>query len=96
MTQPGETDAYTVRDHVQALLSHMDTAIDWVIVDNNTFPPEVMARYLEYKSELVTYDPNLKVDYKVLRHDVVSVEDGLIRHDSDKIRASFEKVLELI
>lgn len=96
MTQPGETDHYTVSDHVNALLDHMESDFDMVVVDNNTFPSDVIQRYLENDSELVTHDFSLNVPYEVLRHDVVSVEEGLIRHDSEKIKKSFERILELI
>ena len=36
MTQPGETDNYN-GDHVNAILKHMMSPIDYVIVDNNNF-----------------------------------------------------------
>ncbi len=95
MTQPGETDNYSVNDHVDALLKHMAAAIDFVVVDNNEFSSEVLSPYLKKKSEWVLLEDKA-VPYKVLRHDVVSLENGLIRHDSNKIKKSFKKILELI
>lgn len=96
MTQPGETDEYTVSDHVFALEKHMDTKLDLVVMDNNIFPGEYIKKYLEKQSEIVTHDDTLDVSFKLLKHDVVSIEDGLIRHDHKKIKESFKKILERI
>ena len=96
MTQPGETDQYTVKDHVDALVDHMERDIDIVVMDNNRFPKDVIQKYLDKKSEIVLYHENETNPYLVLKHDVVSVSGDLIRHDSDKIKESFKQVLELI
>lgn len=96
MTQPGETDQYTVKDHVDALVDHMERDIDIVVMDNNRFPKDVIQKYLDKKSEIVLYHENETNPYLVLKHDVVSVSGDLIRHDSNKIKESFKQVLELI
>lgn len=95
MTQPGETDGYSVNDHADAILKHMGSPIDYVVCDNNEFTDLELMPYLAKESEWVHLEDK-PVSYKILKHDVVSYEDGLIRHDSDKIMKSFETILELI
>lgn len=96
MSQPGETDHYSVEDHVQALLDHMESDIDYVVVDNNKFSEKVIDKYSKKESHLVLLDKKIDHPYEIVEHDVVTVEDDLIRHDSDKIKNSFKKILEMI
>lgn len=96
MTQPGETDDYSGEDHVDALLRHMRCQIDYVIMDNNNFSDEILNRYLGESSTHVSFDEERNHDYKIIYDDIVSISNGLIRHDSDKIRENFEKLLEVI
>ncbi|MCE2402681.1 YvcK family protein [Candidatus Poribacteria bacterium] len=52
MTQPGETDGYAVTDHVNAILNHAKIPIDYVLVNNQPAPQEIMQGYV--RNELVS------------------------------------------
>ena len=52
MTQPGETDGYAVTDHVDAILDHAKIPIDYVLVNNQPAPKEIMQGYV--RNELVS------------------------------------------
>lgn len=52
MTQPGETDGYAVTDHVDAILDHAKIPIDYVLVNNQPAPKEIMQEYV--RKELVS------------------------------------------
>lgn len=52
MTQPGETDGYAVTDHVNAILDHAKIPIDYVLVNNQPAPKEIMQGYV--RNELVS------------------------------------------
>ncbi len=52
MTQPGETDGYAVTDHVNAILDHAKIPIDYVLVNNQPAPQEIMQGYV--RNELVS------------------------------------------
>ena len=52
MTQPGETDGYSVTDHVDAILDHAKIPIDYVLVNNQPAPQEIMQGYV--RNELVS------------------------------------------
>lgn len=46
MTQPGETDDYSVADHIQAIYNHDgEGLVDMVLVNDGDFPREILERY---------------------------------------------------
>ena len=48
MTQPGETEGYTVSDHVKALIEHVGkNVIDYVLVNNARPTREILKKYEE-------------------------------------------------
>ena len=88
MTQPGETDGYSVSDHIKALLKHSDEHIlDYCVVNNGELPGEVLKRYSQNNSLLVVNDrkkiENLGV--RVVEEDFSMIQDGVIRHDAEKL-----------
>ncbi|MDD5116889.1 MAG: YvcK family protein [Candidatus Omnitrophica bacterium] len=88
MTQPGETDNYSVSDHVRALSSHSwPRILDYCLVNNGEVPQEVLRRYSKQNSQLVVNDRK-KVEgmgYRVVEDDFTMIQDGVIRHDSEKL-----------
>ena len=46
MSQPGETDGYSVTNHVEAILAHAPRiSLDYVIVNNQPAPEKIIERY---------------------------------------------------
>lgn len=89
MTQPGETDNFGVSDHVNVLEKYIgkDT-INSVIVSNTVLPDEILRKYSsEEQKDLVKIDyENInKGNYEVLEDDLLTTNDGTIRHDSLKL-----------
>ncbi len=88
MTQPGETDGYSVSDHIKALLKHShEQILDYCVVNNGEVPSEVLKRYSQDSSTLVVNDrkkiENLGV--RVVEEDFSMIQDGVIRHDAEKL-----------
>lgn len=88
MTQPGETDGYSVCDHIKALLKHgHESILDYCVVNNGEVPAEVLKRYARDKSTLVAIDrkkiENLGV--RLVEEDFSMISDGVIRHDAEKL-----------
>ena len=55
MTQPGETDGYSVTDHVQAIYDHTDVPLDYIVVNSQPAPDELVKKYVQKElSELLT------------------------------------------
>src|ERR1700738_860315 len=93
-TQPGETDAFRVSDHLKAIESHLGTNIfDFVVVNSNnnfTLPPSAQAAGIRR----VVYDP-ATVSQRSIHAVLVDVVDTRIstHHDPDKLaRAIMKKI----
>ena len=89
MTQPGETDNFTVNDHVQTLEKYLgkDT-IDVVIATNTEVSNELLNKYAteEQKDPVrIDYENIIKENYELLEGDLLTTADGTIRHDSLKL-----------
>lgn len=88
MTQPGETDGYTVSDHISALVKHSHPRIlDYCLVNNGEVPADVLRRYSKDKSLLVVNDRKKAegLGYRVVEEDFSMIVDGVVRHDSEKL-----------
>ncbi|MHB8155388.1 MAG: gluconeogenesis factor YvcK family protein, partial [Candidatus Omnitrophota bacterium] len=88
MTQPGETDGYSVSDHIKTLLKHShERILDYCVVNNGEVPAEILKRYSQDNSFLVINDrkkiENLGV--RVVEEDFSMIQDGVIRHDPEKL-----------
>lgn len=93
MTQPGETDNFTLEDHVTALQKHsFPEAVDIVITHNNQAEAALLKKYEEMGSVPVR-PVQEDHEYQILYRDVLSFDDGLIRHDSEKIRDVLEEII---
>jgi len=47
MSEPGETDGYSVSDHVQAILNHANLNLDYVLVNKGIAPQEIIQQYVK-------------------------------------------------
>ncbi len=87
MTQPGETDDYTVSDHLQAVYNHVGKHLfDYVIVNDGEIPPQVQDFYAEKgaKPVQVDWDNVTGQGYKVIA-DTLVLFRRYLRHDADKL-----------
>ena len=89
MTQPGETDNYGVSDHVNAIEKYTgEDSIDVVIVSNNLLPKKLILKYAseEQKDQVIIDYDNMQLGkYEVIESDLLTTEDGTIKHDSIKL-----------
>ena len=89
MTQPGETDGYTVSDHLKALIRHagVEHLLDAVLVNNN-IPKDWSGKYKEKGQYPVKTDtPEIKkLGISICAKNLVDInKDGFIRHNSSKV-----------
>lgn len=95
VTQPGETDDYTVSDHIKVLNNYLGTKkIDTVIANNGTIPKEILEKYAteEQKDQVIFDEENLK-DVNVIADNYVTVENNVIRHQLAKLSLAIYKYL---
>ncbi len=96
MTEPGQTDNYTLSEHIKAINEHAGKGvIDYCIYDTGEIIPEFIRRYNMEGSELVEQDTSkAKVEGVSLMQRNLSFIDGeFIRHNPDAIGAS---IIQLI
>lgn len=84
MTQPGETDNYSVSDHIKAILEHSkhDNIIDTVLV-NDSLPKNLALKYKAADSFPVVLDSEKvkELDIKILTRRLIEENgEGLVRH----------------
>lgn len=89
MTQPGETDNYTVSDHLKALIQHAGSnkIVDAVLV-NDYLPENLASKYQEAGSYPVKLDaPEVKkLGIKIFAKKLIQdSREGLVRHSSTRV-----------
>jgi uncharacterized cofD-like protein len=93
MTQPGETSGYSAADHVKALADHCDGVLFPNILLNSRLPSTpILKKYDSESAQLVI--PDLErlraLQLNIMERDLLA-EDGVIRHDPDRLaRSVFE------
>ena len=89
VTQPGETDNYSVGDHVELLNKYLDAKkIDVVIASNTKIDKKIAKKYeTEEQKDLVKIDYGKinKLNVELIESDLIVVEDNTLRHNSIKL-----------
>jgi uncharacterized cofD-like protein len=96
MTQPGETDGFTAADHVEALAEHCDGILFPNILLNNAMPsPEILEKYSAENATVVDIDRERlrSLGLKLMERDLLA-QDGVIRHDPDRLAKAVLQFLE--
>lgn len=89
VTQPGETDGYSVGDHVKTLNRYLkNRRIEIVLANNSVIDPEVQERYLTTENKRIVpidYDRCDKLGLRVIADDIFTIdEEEKIRHNAMK------------
>lgn len=96
MTQPGETDGFTVSDHLKVLFDHSKQGIvDYCIVNNSKIPNAILDLYKEDGACDVKIDENEveKLNVKIIEKNLLNINGSLVRHNSNKLA---ETIIELV
>lgn len=100
MTQPGETDDFSVSDHVKLLNKYLGKhKIDVVIANSGIISNEIAKKYetLEQKDPVVfDYEEIKKENCDIINDNFVKITNNLIRHDVMKLSVQiFSYLLEM-
>ena len=96
MTEPGQTDNYSLSEHIKAINDHAGKGvIEYCIYDTGEIIPEYIRKYNLQGSELVEQDTSkVKVEgVSLIQRNLSQIENGYIRHNPDAIAAS---IIQLI
>lgn len=97
MTQPGETDGYSVEDHIRAIEKHAyEGCVDYTVINESEFPESVLKAYKNMGSAPVILKEE-EHNYKVIKRSMVTLDDiGRVRHDPAKVLSVVEEILDKI
>lgn len=94
MTEPGQTDDYSVSDHLNAIIEHCGNGVvDYCIYDTGEVIPEFIKRYNSEGQDLVEQDIDKVRGIKFLQRNLSMIANDHIRHDPNLVAAS---IIELI
>ena len=94
MTEPGQTDDYSVEDHIKAIIDHCgEGLIDYCIYDTGEIIPEFIKKYNFEGQDLVEQDIEKVKGIKFLQRNLSMISDEHIRHDPNLVASS---IIELI
>ena len=96
MTEPGQTDNYTLSDHIRAIHAHIGRGvIEYCLADTTDLIPEYVRRYNMEGSDIVELDGGKVTSQgiKLIKRDLACINSGLIRHDPNKVA---KIIMELI
>lgn len=96
MTEPGQTDNYTLSAHIKALQDHAGKGIvDYCIYDTGEIVPEFIRKYNQEGADIVEQDVSkAKAEgVKLLQRNLSCIDGEFIRHNPDAIASS---IIELI
>jgi uncharacterized cofD-like protein len=92
MTQPGETDGFTLADHIRALAGYVDVQrFDLLLVNSARPADSILAGYRSEAAEPVADDLANSSEYRfrIVREDLLGVADlagkTTVKHDPDKL-----------
>jgi uncharacterized cofD-like protein len=87
MTQPGETQHYSVADHVRAIYAHTGHRLfDCVVVNRTPVSGRLLRRYAAQRAEPVdpSFDELDKMGLKYVTGDIIQ-QEKMIRHDRSRL-----------
>ncbi len=96
MTEPGQTDSYSLSDHIKAIKEHVgEGIIQYCIYDNGDIVPEFIRKYNLEGQDLVEIDiSKAKAEgVNLMQRNISYVTEGFVRHNPDAIAAS---IIQLI
>jgi uncharacterized cofD-like protein len=95
MTQKGETDGYTLEDHVASIEEHAHIQIDTVIKADDEIPEELLVKYAAQDAHPVLLRDKTHL-YKVSHRKLLTFERDLVRHDPLKIQHLVQQLLKTL
>ena len=104
MTQPGQTDGFSVRDHVEEVERYLRLRLDHILINTSPIPTELLGHYRELGSEPVlnnldgdlraVTEPFLQEDsVETLRQHTRPDNVYFLYHDPDKLGSTLEGLI---
>lgn len=92
MTQAGETDGYSLEDHVSAIEKHANIKLDVVVAASDEIPLEILQRYIVEEAFPVPIKDKTH-DYQLIRRKLLNFDSKRVRHDPERIKSIVEEII---
>ena len=94
MSQPGETDGYSVEDHIRAIEKHsFMNSVDVAIVNESYIPKTILERYAKENSSPVRLKEAIH-SYAIIKRNLIKFDtQGRIRHDANAVKEIIEELI---
>jgi len=95
MGEPGETDGYSLEDHLAAIREHVGFDLfDYVLINRRPISPSIAAKYARQGSSPIppSRGGSLGSQTGLIARDLWEVSDGKLRHDPRELSSA---ILEL-
>lgn len=95
MTQPGETEGYTVGDHINALNEHGNgSLIDICLVNNGEIKPSILKKYIDDGADQVKIDTSRikRMGVRLVERDLAKISNDYVRHDPAKLARAIVEI----
>lgn len=98
-TQPGETDDFTVSDHIKVLNDHLGKRkIDTIVINDGKIPKKFIEKYHreEEKDPVIIDKEELnKMNVRIIKDNFIKIESGSLKHDAVKVSLKiFEELIK--
>ena len=94
MTEQGQTDNYTMSEHIKAITDHVgQDIIDFCIYDSGEVVPEYIKKYIKEGSELVEQDESNVKGIQLVQRNLSYIQDERIRHNPDAVAAAIIEII---
>ena len=94
MTKFGESDNFKVNDFTKIIEDKLNRKLDYILVNNGEIARDKVKQYKEQKSELVKINAKLKNrNRKYIIDNFLNDTGELVRHDSEKLSVTIEKII---
>ena len=97
VSQPGETDGYSLEDHIGALERHsFKNPVDIAVLSDTKIDEEILSKYRKEGSHLIRQKEGEHM-YKILRRDLAIVDEkNRIRHNPQAIKKVVEEIIDML
>ena len=95
MTEPGETDGYSISEHIRGIFDHSNAKLfDYCIVNNIQAAWEVMERYAKSGAEPVIVDEDAveMLGVEMIRAEIADVSGDFFRHEPEKLAREISRL----
>lgn len=97
MSQPGETDGFSLEDHIRAIEKHsFENAVDITVVNESYIPQSVLDSYADQNSYPIKVKES-EHEYKIMKRKLIMFDKiGRIRHNPEAVKNILEEILETL